>query len=66
MADTRRNLQPHEAAGYRIQVGQDQWLLYRSLDAPRNRSVLGCNLSCEFLIGRIGRRGMVARTMEIQ
>ena len=66
VADTRRNLQPHEAAGYRIQVGQDQWLLYRSLDAPRNRSVLGCNLSCEFLIGRIGRRGMVARTMEIQ
>ena len=66
VADTRRNLSPHEAAGFRVQAGLEQWLLYRALDAPRNRSVLGCNLSCEFLLGRIGRKGIVSRTIEIQ
>jgi hypothetical protein len=66
VADTRQNLAPHEAAGFRVQVGMDQWLLYRALDAPRNRSVLGCNLSCEFLLGRVGRKGIVSRTIEIQ
>jgi hypothetical protein len=54
------------AAGYRVQVGHDQWLLYRALDEPRNRTLLGCNVSCEFLLGRIGRSGAVKRLVEIQ
>lgn len=66
VADTRRNLPRHQAAAFRVQSGPDQWLLYRALDTPRNRTVLGCNLSCEFLLGRIGTDGVVARTLEIQ
>lgn len=66
VADTRRNLPRHQAAGFRVQSGLEQWLLYRSLDLPRNRSVLGCNLSCEFLVGRIGGDGVVSRTLEIE
>jgi hypothetical protein len=66
VADTRQNLPRHQAAGFRVQAGLEQWLLYRALDMPRNRTVLGCNLSCEFLLGRIGRRGVVSRTLEIQ
>ena len=66
VADTRKNLSRHEAVGFRVQAGQEQWLLYRALDMPRNRTVLGCNMSCEFLLGRIRPRGMVARTLEIQ
>ncbi|MCE9630793.1 MAG: hypothetical protein K8S94_08800 [Planctomycetia bacterium] len=66
VADTRLNLPPHQATGYRIQSGHDQWLLYRSLDAARNRTLLGCNVSCEFLLGRIKKSGEVARTLEIQ
>ena len=66
VADTRINLPPHQAAGFRVQAGQEQWLLYRSLDTPRNRTLLGCNESCEFLIGRIRPRGSVKRTLEIQ
>jgi len=66
VADTRINLPRHQAAGFRVQTGLEQWLLYRSLDTPRNRTVLGCNLSCEFLLGRIGRKGVVSRTLEIQ
>ena len=66
VADTRRNLPRHQAAGFRVQVGLEQWLLYRALDQPRNRTVLGCNLSCEFLLGGIRPDGTVKRTLEIE
>jgi hypothetical protein len=65
VADTRQNLPPHQAAGFRIQEGLEQWLVYRTLDEPRNRTVLGCNISCGFLMGRIGRTGVVERAIEI-
>jgi hypothetical protein len=66
VADTRMNLPPYQAAGFRVQAGQEQWLLYRSLDAPRNRSLLGCNVSAEFLVGRLRPHGSVKRILEIQ
>lgn len=66
VADTRQNLPRSMAAGYRVQVGHDHWLLYRALDEPRNRTLLGCNVSCEFLLGRVGRSGAVKRMVEIQ
>jgi hypothetical protein len=66
VADTRLILPTHQAAGFRVQVGDDQWLLYRSLDAPRNRTLLGCNVSCDFLIGRIKRNGVVKLLLEIE
>lgn len=65
VADTRQNLPPHQAVGFRVQSGLEQWLVYRSLDEPRNRTVLGCNLSCDFLIGPIGKSGVVERAIEI-
>jgi hypothetical protein len=65
VADTRQNLPPHQATGFRIQEGLEQWLVYRTLDEPRNRTVLGCNISCGFLVGRIGRTGVVERSIEI-
>jgi hypothetical protein len=65
VADTRQNLPPHQAIGFRVQEGLEQWLVYRTLDEPRNRTVLGCNISCGFLMGRIGRTGDVDRDIEI-
>lgn len=66
VADQRQNLKRHEAVGFRVQVGPEQWLLYRALDTPRNRTLLGCNVACEFLIGRLRRSGEVSRTLEIE
>lgn len=66
VADMRTILPPHQAVGFRVQAGLEQWLLYRALDVPRNRTLLGCNVSCEFLLGRVKRSGEVARTLEIQ
>jgi hypothetical protein len=66
VADSRINLPPWQATGFRVQAGLEQWLVYRSLDAPRNRTLLGCNVSCDFLLGRVKPRGDIARTLEIQ
>jgi hypothetical protein len=65
VADTRQNLPPQQATGFRVQMGLEQWLVYRTLDEPRNRTVLGCNISCGFLVGRIGKTGVVERAIEI-
>jgi hypothetical protein len=35
---------PDKAAGYRVQIGKDQFLLYYSLTPPANRTLLGHNL----------------------
>ncbi|HND53776.1 MAG TPA: hypothetical protein PLV92_15310, partial [Pirellulaceae bacterium] len=39
------------AAGYRIQLGGQQWLIYRSVAPIANRAVLGENLSCKYYVG---------------
>ncbi|HEY6565068.1 MAG TPA: hypothetical protein VIY86_11260, partial [Pirellulaceae bacterium] len=36
------------AAGYRVRVGKDQWVFYRSFTRFGNRTLLGINTSAEF------------------
>ena len=43
---------PDVAVGYRVQCGREQWLIYRSLEAKANRTLLGHNLSSECLVAR--------------
>ena len=60
-------LVPRDAAvGFRAQSGDDQWLVYRSLGPPGNRSVLGQNVSCEFYAGRLNNEGLVDEWIEIE
>lgn len=61
-------VQPHDVAvGYRAQCGKDQWLIYRSLEAPANRTVLGQNLSSECLVARfLAPEGEVDELLEIE
>lgn len=58
---------PDVAVGYRAQCGKDQWLIYRSLAEPANRTVLGQNLSNECLIARfLAPEGEVDELLEIE
>ena len=61
-------IQPHDVAvGYRAQCGKDQWLIYRSLAAAANRTVLGQNLSNECLVARfLPPEGEVDELLEIE
>lgn len=54
------------AVGYRVAIGSQQWLIYRSLTPPCNRTLLGHNLSSEMLIGRFTREGEIETLIEIE
>jgi hypothetical protein len=53
------------AAGYRIQIGREQWLVYRSLAPSGNRTVLGQNFSTEFVVARFRPNGIAEKILEI-
>ena len=61
-------IQPHDVAvGYRAQCGRDQWLIYRSLAAKANRTLLGQNLSSECLVARfLAPAGEIDELVEIE
>lgn len=52
VAESLKNVTPDTAVGYRVQAAKQQWLWYRSLDQPGNRTVLGQNYSSEQVVGR--------------
>jgi hypothetical protein len=47
------------AVGYRVQAGNEQWLVYRSLAPVANRSIMGHNTYGSFVCGRIKPDGSV-------
>lgn len=61
-------IQPAEvAAGYRVQCAKKQWLIYQSLAPRANRTLLGHNLSSEYLVGRfLAPAGEVDELLEIE
>lgn len=52
VADELRIVKPSESVGYRIQVGSQQWMVYRSLGEAACRSVLGKHLIADFFSAR--------------
>ena len=54
-----------KAAGFRVQIGKEQWLIYRSLVPPANRSILGQNLSQEFVCAQFDTEGETIPLIEI-
>jgi hypothetical protein len=52
VGEDRQIQTPDRAVGYRIHVGDEQWIVYRSLTPRGNRTLLSHNLSTEFLVAR--------------
>ncbi len=60
-------VQPADVAvGYRLAVGRKQWLVYRSLAKPGNRTLLGHNLTSETLVARFHHDGRVEQLIEVE
>ena len=57
VAESLKPVLPEVAVGYRVQVGDAQWMSYRSLAPKANRTVLGQNTAAEMLMGRFRRSG---------
>lgn len=54
------------AAGYRVQLGDEQWLIYRSLTPFGNRSILGHNTAYSFICGKLKKDGSFDPLIEIE
>jgi hypothetical protein len=66
IGDTLEVVPSDVAVGYRIQSGSDQWLVYRSLGQPGNRTLLGHNVAGEFCAGRFSSAGKFKEWIEIE
>lgn len=54
------------AVAYRVQMGKEQWLIYRSLAPKANRTFLGQNHSTEFLFARFSTDGDIENLVEVE
>lgn len=52
VAEERETLKNEDAVAFRIQIGKEQWLVYRSLNGSGNRTFMGENQICEFFLAR--------------
>lgn len=52
VAENLQILARDQAVGYRVHVGTQQWLIYRSLSGVASRTFMGENQICEFYVGR--------------
>jgi hypothetical protein len=53
------------AVAYRVQAGDDQWVVYKSIGPRANRTFLGQNHSTEFVFGRFVE-GNFERLIEVE
>lgn len=65
VAEQLRMVQKDVAVAYRIQIGKKQWVVYRSLDPPGNRTFLGVNLTSDFLLARFGLDGETEPVIDV-
>ena len=52
VADELRIVRPDEARALRIQIGVDQWFVYRNLAQPIRRTALGLHTLADFFAAR--------------
>jgi hypothetical protein len=65
VAEDRLVVGPYRAAGFRVRIGSEQWLLYRSLEPGRPRTLLGQHLLTDFLLGRLRRSADLETILQV-
>lgn len=65
VSEGRRVVPSETAAGFRVRLGNDQWLLYRSLARRAVRALLGHQTRHQFMFGSFDRNGDVDPLVEI-
>ncbi len=66
VAEDRQNVTPDVATGFRVEIGESQWVIYRSLAPPAVRSLLSKSLLNQFLFGVFSDKGKVEALVEIE
>lgn len=65
VAEELEIITPDVAAAYRVQVGTEQWLFYRSLTDAASRTFVGQNLIGEFLAARFLNDGQIEELIQV-
>lgn len=66
IGDDMKISSPEQARGFRVQIGNDQVLFYRSLGSVRRRTMMSLHLSSEFYAGRFDREdGEIESLVEV-
>lgn len=66
VAEQMEIVSPDVAVAYRVQIARKQWLFYRSLAQPGNRTFLGENFADDFFVGSINVNGTVKTLLEVE
>jgi hypothetical protein len=66
VAQDLRLIPRDEAVAYRVQIGNRQWVIYRSLAATASRTFFGHNLTSEFLLARFTKDHELENLIEIE
>ena len=67
VTEDRRTLGPRDASGYRLRIGKQQWLIYRSLTrAAEPRAVLGHHTANETVLGEFVKSGEVTPLVMVE
>jgi hypothetical protein len=66
VAENLEVVQRDVAAAYRIQIGKDQWLIYRTLADAARRTALGMHTLSDFFAGRVKNNGDLDTLVEVE
>ena len=57
---------PEAAVAYRVHVGKQQFVFYRSMAEPRNRTFFGENVNTEMFLGRLEKNRSMTELVQIE
>lgn len=66
VAESLKIVGPNVAVAYRVQVGKQQYVFYRSMDEPQNRTFFGENVNTEMFLGRLEKNGTMTELVQIE
>ena len=66
VAEAMQKVGPDVAVAYRLQIGNEQWLIYRTVGPRGNRTFLGQNFAEDFFFAKIDRDGTVTPLLEVE
>lgn len=66
VAEKLNIVQDDVARAFRVRVGDQQWVIYKSFAEPGNRTFLGQNHHCDFFMGRFLEDGNVEELISLE
>jgi len=66
VAEQMAPVAPDVAVAYRVQIARKQWVFYRTLAEPGNRTFLGENFADDFFVGSMNLNGTVKALLEVE